>query len=124
MNLKAEDTKEGLKKLIFNWIFLSITILVILFLIFKMFYYKHLWEKTNENEKLLEENLAEAELLIKKYQIQLQRALGNLSLLEDEINKLKSDLKAVKNRNSQYRIENEQLKKKIKDLENKIEALL
>jgi peptidoglycan hydrolase CwlO-like protein len=124
MNLKVEDTKEGLKKLIFNWIFLSLVILLTLFLTFKMYYYKHLWEKVNENEKILEENLDEAELLIKKYQIQLQRALGNLSLLEEEINKLKNDLKAVKNRNAQYRIENEQLKKKIKELENKIEALL
>jgi peptidoglycan hydrolase CwlO-like protein len=110
--------------LIFNWIFLSLVILLTLFLTFKMYYYKHLWEKVNENEKILEENLDEAELLIRKYQIQLQRALGNLSLLEDEINKLKNDLKAVKNRNAQYRIENEQLKKKIKELENKIEALL
>jgi cell division protein FtsB len=40
------------------------------------------------------------------------------------MNKLKNDIKAVKARNSQYKIENEQLKRKIKELENKIEALL
>ena len=89
-----------------------------------MYYYKHLWEKQDESASVLSDNLEEAELLIKKYQIQLQRSLGNLSLLEEEINKLKNDLKAVKSRNAQYRIENEQLKKKIKELENKIEALL
>jgi len=89
-----------------------------------MYYYKHLWEKKDESASVLSDNLEEAELLIKKYQIQLQRSLGNLSLLEEEINKLKNDLKAVKSRNAQYRIENEQLKKKIKELENKIEALL
>ena len=89
-----------------------------------MYYYKHLWEKKDESASVLGDNLEEAELLIKKYQIQLQRSLGNLSLLEEEINKLKNDLKAVKSRNAQYRIENEQLKKKIKELENKIEALL
>ena len=89
-----------------------------------MYYYKHLWEKQDESASVLGDNLEEAELLIKKYQIQLQRSLGNLSLLEEEINKLKNDLKAVKSRNAQYRIENEQLKKKIKELENKIEALL
>ena len=95
-----------------------------MFLTFKMYYYKHLWEKQDESASVLSDNLEEAELLIKKYQIQLQRSLGNLSLLEEEINKLKNDLKAVKSRNAQYRIENEQLKKKIKELENKIEALL
>jgi peptidoglycan hydrolase CwlO-like protein len=124
MNLRVEDTKEGLKKLIFNWIFLSFIILLVLFLTFKMFYYKYLLEKVTESEKILKNNLKDAEILIKKYQIQLQRALGNLSLLEEEIDKLKKDLKAVKSRNVQYRIENEQLRRKIKELENKIEALL
>jgi peptidoglycan hydrolase CwlO-like protein len=89
-----------------------------------MFYYKYLLEKVTESEKILKNNLKDAEILIKKYQIQLQRALGNLSLLEEEIDKLKKDLKAVKSRNVQYRIENEQLRRKIKELENKIEALL
>jgi len=89
-----------------------------------MFYYKHLWEKTEEKRKHLNSNLMDAEILIKKYQIQLQRSLGNLELLDEEVTKLKSDLKAVKSRNAQMRTENEQLKRKIRELENKIEALL
>ena len=89
-----------------------------------MFYYKHLYEKTYEERMQLKNALNDAEILIKKYQIQLQRALGNLELLDDEINKLKNDLKAVKNRNSQLRVENDQLKRRIRELENKIEALL
>jgi uncharacterized protein (DUF3084 family) len=89
-----------------------------------MYYYKHLWEKTEERRAMLKANLHDAEILIKKYQIQLQRSLGNLELLDDEVTKLKSDLKSVKNRNAQLRIENEQLKRKIRELENKIEALL
>ncbi len=110
--------------MIFNWIFLSLTVLIILVLTFKMFYYKHLYEKTEEKRKQLKHALTEAEILIKKYQIQLQRSLGNMELLSEEVNKLKNDLKAVKNRNSQLRVENEQLKRKIRELENKIEALL
>jgi peptidoglycan hydrolase CwlO-like protein len=47
-----------------------------------------------------------------------------LTILNEELDKLKGDIKAIKSRNSQYRIENEQLRKKIKELENKIEALL
>jgi len=89
-----------------------------------MYYYKHLYEKTKIERSQLKNALSEAEIVIKKYQIQLQRSLGNLELLDDEINKLKNDLKAIKNRNSQLRVENEQLKRRIRELENKIEALL
>ncbi len=89
-----------------------------------MFYYKHLWEKSEERRKQLKDNLSDAEILIKKYQIQLQRSLGNLELLDDEVTRLKNDLKAVKSRNAQMRTENEQLRRKIRELENKIEALL
>jgi len=89
-----------------------------------MFYYKHKLEKSEEKRKQLQANLVDAEILIKKYQIQLQRALGNLGLLDEEVAKLKNDLKSVKSRNAQLRMENEQLKRKIRELENKIEALL
>ncbi|NPA54948.1 MAG: hypothetical protein GXO40_01120 [Epsilonproteobacteria bacterium] len=107
-----------------NWFVLTSFLLSTGVLTFKMYYYKHLYEKENEHKKLLKITLEEAEILIKKYQIQLQRSLGNLDILNEEINKLKNDIKAVKSRNSQYRIENDQLKRKIKELENKIEALL
>ena len=107
-----------------NWLFLTTFILSVGVLTFKMYYYKNLYEKEAEYKKVLKSTLEEAEILIKKYQIQLQRSLGNLSILNDELDKLKGDIKAIKSRNSQYRIENDQLKRKIKELENKIEALL
>ena len=125
LSLKAADTKEELKKLIiFNWIFLTSVIIIILILTFKMFYYKHLYDKTLAERDQLKAALREAEILIKKYQIQLQRSLGNMGLLDEEVSKLKADLKAIKSRNSQLRVENEQLKRRIRELENKIEALL
>ena len=89
-----------------------------------MFYYKHLYEKAKIERSQLKEALNEAEIIIKKYQIQLQRALGNLELLDGEISKVKSDLKVIKNRNTQLRVENEQFRRRIRELENKIEALL
>jgi len=107
-----------------NWFFLTSFILSVSVLAFKMYYYSNLYDKENDHKKILKSTLAEAEILIKKYQIQLQRSLGNLDILNEEMNKLKNDIKAVKSRNSQYRIENDQLKRKIKELENKIEALL
>jgi len=38
--------------------------------------------------------------------------------------KLRHEIKAVKQRNSQYRIENEKLRSRIKELESRIEALI
>lgn len=68
--------------------------------------------------------LQEAEVLIRKYQIQLQRALGNVDILTEELNKLRNELKILKQRNSKHRIEVDRLNNKIKELENRIEALL
>ena len=68
--------------------------------------------------------MQEAEILIRKHQLQLQRALGNIDILTDEITSLRNEVKALKQRNSQYRVESEKYKSKIKDLEQKIEALL
>jgi len=107
-----------------NWFVLTSFLLITGILVFKMYYYKNLHEKESEHKQILKATLEEAEILIKKYQIQLQRSIGNLDILNEEMNKLKNDIKAVKSRNSQYKIENEQLKRKIKELENKIEALL
>ena len=68
--------------------------------------------------------LKEAEILIRKYQIQLQRSLGNVDILTDELSKLRNELKVLKQRNSQHRVETDKLKTKIKDLEGRIDALL
>ncbi len=68
--------------------------------------------------------LKEAEILIRKYQIQLQRSLGNVDILTDELNKLRNELKVLKQRNSQHRNETDKLKNKIHDLEGRIDALL
>ena len=108
----------------FEWSLLSAVTLAGVFLFVKMFYYKSITEKGQRSNNIMKGTLQEAEILIRKYQIQLQRSLGNLELLNEEVNKLKNDLKAIKNRNSQLRVENEQLKRKIRELENKIEALL
>ena len=73
---------------------------------------------------LIKNTLCDAEVLISKYQIQLQRALGNIDVLSAELNKIKGDVKSLRTRNSQYRIETDKLRQRIKELEGKIEALL
>jgi len=95
-----------------------------IFLFVKMFYFKNLTIKEQKSNDVMKLTLKEAELLIRKYQIQLQRAIGNIDILNEQMIKLRHEIKAVKQRNSKYRIENEKLRTHIKDLESRIEALL
>lgn len=108
----------------FEWSLLTIIFIISLFLLVKMFYFKNMNIKEHKNNEMMRLTLKEAEVLIRKYQIQLQRSLGNLDILTDELTKLRSDQKVLKQRNSQHRIESDQLKQKIRDLESRIDALL
>lgn len=107
-----------------QWLFLTAFILFVLFMIVKTFFYKSIAQKEEKNSAVMKLTLQEAEILIRKHQLQLQRALGNIDILTDEITALRNEVKALKQRNSQYRVESEKYKSKIKDLEQKIEALL
>jgi len=108
----------------FDWLLLSANLLLIGFLTSKMYYYKNLSEKEKSSTSATRTTLEEAENLIRKYQIQLQRSLGDIDILNEELGKLRNDIKAIKSRNSQFRIENDRLKNRVKELENKIEALI
>jgi len=68
--------------------------------------------------------LKEAEILIRKYQIQLQRALGNVDILSEELNNLRNEVKMLKQRNSKHRIDTDRLQNKIRELEGRIDALI
>lgn len=107
-----------------QWISLTAFILFVLFMVVKTFFYKSVAQKEEKNSAVMKLTLQEAEILIRKHQLQLQRALGNIDILTDEITALRNEVKALKQRNSQYRVESEKYKSKIKDLEQKIEALL
>ncbi len=107
-----------------QWLFLTTFILCVLFIVVKTFFYKSVAQKEEKNSAIMKLTLQEAEILIRKHQLQLQRALGNIDILTDEITTLRNEVKALKQRNSQYRVETEKYKSKIKDLEQKIEALL
>lgn len=107
-----------------KWLFVTAFILFVLFMVVKTFFYKSIAQKEEKNSAVMKLTLQEAEILIRKHQLQLQRALGNIDILTDEITALRNEVKALKQRNSQYRVESEKYKSKIKDLEQKIEALL
>jgi len=108
----------------FEWVVSTILVSASIYLLVMLFYYKSLLKKEQKSKNIIKNTLEEAEIVIRKYQIQLQRALGNIDILSDELSKVKNDIKGVRSRNSQYRLENEKLRQKIKELETKIEALL
>ena len=107
-----------------EWSLLTIVSLLAIFLFVKMFYFKSITHKEQRSNELMKMTLQEAEVLIRKYQIQLQRALGNVDILSDELNKLRDEVKMLKTRNSKHRLETDRLNNKIKELEGRIEALL
>ncbi|MEA1916532.1 MAG: hypothetical protein U9N42_03265 [Campylobacterota bacterium] len=107
-----------------EWSLLSIMTLLSLFLFVKMFYFSSVNLKEQKSNEMMKLTLNEAEIMIRKYQIQLQRSLGNIDIVTDELAKLRSEIKSLKTRNSKYRIDSERLQNKIKDLEARIDALL
>ena len=107
-----------------EWSLLTIVTLIAIFLFVKMFYFKSSTFKEQRSNELMKMTLNEAEILIRKYQIQLQRALGNVDILSDELTKLRNEVKILKSRNSKHRFETDQLNNKIKELEGRIDALL
>lgn len=107
-----------------EWSLLSVLSILSIYLFVKMFYFKSITSKEQRSNDLMKLTLQEAEILIRKYQIQLQRALGNVDILSEELSKLRNELKVLKSRNSKHRQETDRLNGKIKALENRIDALL
>jgi peptidoglycan hydrolase CwlO-like protein len=107
-----------------TWLLTTILVSLSIYLLVMVFYYRTLLKKEKKGSIIVKDTLGDAEIVIRKYQVQLQRSLGNIDILSDELNKIKNDLKNLRTRNSQYRMENEKLRQTIKDLQGKIEALL
>lgn len=107
-----------------EWSLLTLLSIVSVWLFVKMYYFKSITNKEQRSNDLMKLTLQEAEILIRKYQIQLQRALGNVDILSEELTKLRNELKVLKQRNSKHRQETDRLTGKIKALEGRIDALL
>ncbi|MBA3026282.1 MAG: hypothetical protein FP820_07690 [Sulfurimonas sp.] len=107
-----------------EWSLLTILSMLSVYLFVKMYYFKSITSKEKRGNDLMKLTLKEAEILIRKYQIQLQRALGNVDILSEELAKLRNELKVLKQRNSKHRQETDRLNGKIKALESRIDALL
>ena len=107
-----------------EWSLLTLLSILSVFLFVKMYYFKSITNREQRSNDLMKLTLQEAEILIRKYQIQLQRALGNVDILSEELTKLRNELKVLKSRNTKHRQETDRLNGKIKALEGRIDALL
>jgi len=107
-----------------EWLFFTALICVCIYLVVMVFYFKTLLKKERTTKDFMKNNLQDTEIVIRKLQIQLQRSLGNIDILTEELNKAKNDVTSLRTRNSQYRLENDKLRQRIRELEGKIEALL
>jgi len=87
-------------------------------------YTKSLRKKERLSILQRDRNISDLKILIKKYRVQLQRSLGDIDILTDELASVRNDLKTIRAKNSHQRLENDQLLDKIKELEDRIEALI
>ncbi|HHW1541468.1 TPA: hypothetical protein ACUUHY_002038, partial [Campylobacter coli] len=87
-----------------NWFILTALICATIYLVVMLFYYKTLLNKEKTSKDFIKNNLDDTEIVIRKLQIQLQRSLGNIDILTEELNKIKADLTSLRTRNSQYRL--------------------
>ena len=110
--------------MVFDFIFYTSLVCLIAYLTVMVFYYKTLLGKERTMRDFMKTNLDDTEIVIRKLQVQLQRSLGNIDILTDELNKIKGDVTNLRTRNSQYRLENDKLNQHIRELEGKSEALL
>lgn len=106
------------------WSLLTAICIIAIYLFVKMFYFKSITVKEQKSNEMMKLTLQEAEILIRKYQIQLQRALGNVDILSTELNKLQNEIRTLKQRNSKHRLATDRLNSKIKELENRLDALI
>ena len=100
-----------------EWIVFTALVCAAIYLTVMVFYFKTLLKKERATKDFMKNNLQDTEVVIRKFQIQLQRSLGNIDILTDDVTSLRT-------RNSQYRLENDKLRQRIRELEGKIEALL
>ncbi len=108
----------------FSWVFYTAAIFAIIYLVIKLNYTKSLYQKELNISTRQKEAIADAQLLIRKYRTQLQRSIGNIDILTEELNKVRNDVKSLRAKNSQTRLEKSQLTQKVKELEERIDALI
>jgi len=107
-----------------EWIIYTALIFTIIYLVIMLNYNKSLYKREQNTSAIKKVNIDDSKLMIRKYRVQLQRAIGNIDILTEELNKVRNAIKTLRARNSQNKLENDHLMQKIKELEERIEALI
>ena len=107
-----------------SWISYTLLIFVIIYLLVKLNYTKSLYGKEIKINSKQKDAIKEEQLLIRKYKTQLQRSIGNIDILTEELNKVRNDIKSLRAKNSQSRLEKDQLTKRVSELQERIDALI
>jgi hypothetical protein len=102
------------------------TLIIVLFsyLIIALVHYRSLIITERNNVISLQIAIEEAEILIKKYQIQLQKNIGIVNSYEKDIEYVKTELKNNKERLAVTKRENGLQKATIIKLESKLESIV
>jgi chromosome segregation ATPase len=108
----------------FSWISYTLFIFVIIYLLVKLNYTKSLYNKEIKINSKQKDAIKEEQLLIRKYKTQLQRSIGNIDILTEELNKVRNDIKSLRAKNSQSRLEKDQLTRRVSELQERIDALI
>ena len=106
-----------------EWSLLTVVTIIAIVLYLQVLFYKNLVEKEQNEAKTMRSILKEAEVLIRKYQVQLQRSLGNIDLTTNELMSLKGDMKTMKQSHIILKREKRKLETEMESLKNKIDAL-
>ena len=107
-----------------SWLMVSLNVVMVSYFIILILYYRNLNFKEKSKITSMQVTLEEAEILIKKYQIQLQKVLGSVDIINEELEDARNDLKALRSRYSQAKTENDRNKIVMRKLEAKIESLM
>ena len=86
--------------MLFQWLLISLNVIFVLYLAVLVFYYRNINTREFNKTTTMQYTLEEAELVIRKYQLQLHKSIGNIDILNGELDTAKSELKQLKGRYS------------------------
>jgi peptidoglycan hydrolase CwlO-like protein len=107
-----------------SWMLITFNIVAALYTAVIILYYRNVITQEKNKVKGLKLTLGEAEILIKKYQIQLQKVLGSVDNFYSELSDARNDLKTIKARYAHLKSEDTKNRKNIEKLESKINSLM
>lgn len=107
-----------------SWMLITFNIVAFAYFTVIIVYYRSLLSQEKNKIISLKIALEEAEVLIKKYQIQLQKLLDDVDGFYSELDIARKDLKTIKSRFSALKIEDSKNKTQITKLEAKVDSLI